>query len=104
MRFVNLGNASEVPGKLLPSTDAQSRAGHLAGVFVHPLTCLFIAGWLVNDHFLKAMYGTAITGKLSDVFGLAVFPLLVAAILPADSGIKSTGQSRVPHSSLPQST
>ncbi|MFT7474064.1 MAG: hypothetical protein ACI81L_000980 [Verrucomicrobiales bacterium] len=44
MRFVNLGKVSDVPGKLLPRSEDESRTAHLIGVFVHPLTSLLIAG------------------------------------------------------------
>lgn len=69
------------------SSARQLHATQAVGVFAHPVTLLCIAGWLINDHVLKQAYGNAVTGKLSDIFGLAVFPLIVAALLP----------NRVPH-------
>jgi hypothetical protein len=36
---------------------------------------------LVNDQWLKARYGNALTGKLSDVAGLIVVPVVVASII-----------------------
>ena len=47
----------------------------------HPLTVLCLAGWLVNDHVLKDRLHNAVTGKLSDLFAMVVFPLLVAALV-----------------------
>jgi hypothetical protein len=47
----------------------------------HPIAVLAIATLVVNDHVLKAAYPGLVTGKLSDVAGLAFFPLLVAAAL-----------------------
>lgn len=37
---------------------------------------------LVNDHFLKKIYGGAITGKLSDFAGLFAFALFAGALAP----------------------
>jgi len=36
--------------------------------------------WIVNDHILKDLYGNFWTGKLSDVAGLVVFPLIPLAM------------------------
>lgn len=44
----------------------------------HPVTCAAVLLLLVNDHALKAAYGTWWTGKLSDVAGLIVAPPLLA--------------------------
>jgi hypothetical protein len=46
---------------------------------LHPLALLALATWAVNDHVLKAQWPGAITGKLSDVAGLLVFPLVLQA-------------------------
>lgn len=46
----------------------------------------FIAGLLLlllNDFYLKANFGNAFTGKLSDVAGLFIFPLFWAVFFPA---------------------
>jgi len=45
----------------------------------HPATWLSIVFLFVNDHFLKAVYPSWITGKLSDFAGLFFFPFIVAA-------------------------
>ena len=46
----------------------------------HPLTLSMLALWIVNDHVLKDHYGNIVTGKLSDVAGLIVFPLFLFAL------------------------
>jgi hypothetical protein len=46
---------------------------------LHPLTLAMLALWVLNDHVLKQAVGGFVTGKLSDIAGLAVFPLLPAA-------------------------
>jgi hypothetical protein len=48
-------------------------------VALHPTALGALVLLIVNDHVLKALYPGWLTGKLSDVAGLAVFPLLVAA-------------------------
>lgn len=47
----------------------------------HPVSIIALLLWIANDHLLKARYGSVVTGKLSDVAGLIVFPLIVAAVL-----------------------
>lgn len=48
---------------------------------VHPVSLLCIATLLVNDRVLKVRWPGPVTGKVSDVVGLAFFPLVVAALL-----------------------
>lgn len=66
-------------------------------VLSRPLIAVLLAVWVINDHVLKAAYGTWWTGKLSDLVGLIVFPLLVAAAVerfvrrPVAFGIGFTG-------------
>ena len=51
-----------------------------AGDFLlHPATLALLALWALNDHVLKDQLHDALTGKLSDVASLAVFPLLPTA-------------------------
>jgi len=54
---------------------------------LHPLWWCALALLLVNDHFLKGAGAlpAALTGKLSDVAGLIVAPVLLAAIVRARS-------------------
>lgn len=60
------------------------RAG-LAPELCHPLALASLATLVVNDHLLKGsgVLPGAVTGKLSDVAGLFVFPLLMLAIARA---------------------
>jgi hypothetical protein len=53
------------------------RAAH---PLLHPVSLAAIALLIVNDHVLKAAWPGALTGKLSDLAGLAFFPLLLAAV------------------------
>lgn len=48
--------------------------------FVHPLPLLAVSVLILNDHFLKFRFPSALTGKLSDFAGLFFFPLLLCAI------------------------
>lgn len=49
----------------------------------HPLWWLALGSLLANDHFLKgsALIGSTLTGKLSDMAGMLVAPLLLAGLL-----------------------
>jgi hypothetical protein len=49
----------------------------------HPVSLVAIAVLVVNDHLLKAQFGTWWTGKLSDVAGMVFFPALVAVVMAA---------------------
>jgi len=56
-----------------------ARDAEPGAVLLHPLTLAFLALWIVNDHVLKAAYPGLVSGKLSDIAGVIVFPLLVLA-------------------------
>ena len=60
------------------STPSADRA-EPGAVLLHPLTLAFVALWIINDHVLKSAYPGLLSGKLSDVAGFVVFPLLVLA-------------------------
>ena len=47
----------------------------------HPGSMLALVVFVLNDHLLKQAWPGWVTGKLSDVAGLVVAPLLVAALL-----------------------
>jgi hypothetical protein len=47
----------------------------------HPFTWLAVAILLVNDHILKTLAPSWLTGKLSDFAGLFFFPFVLAALL-----------------------
>jgi hypothetical protein len=49
----------------------------------HPVSLVAIGVLVVNDHLLKAQFGSWWTGKLSDVAGMVFFPALVATVLAA---------------------
>lgn len=46
-------------------------------ILLHPVALVALVVLIVNDHYLKAAAQGTITGKLSDIAGLVVFPLLV---------------------------
>jgi hypothetical protein len=48
-------------------------------LLAHPAFLASLALWLLNDHVLKAAFGSWLTGKLSDVAGLSAFPVVLAA-------------------------
>ncbi|GIG20996.1 hypothetical protein Cch01nite_17200 [Cellulomonas chitinilytica] len=62
----------------MPDADARPHRDSALRWLSHPTTCVAVALLLVNDHVLKAAFGTWWTGKLSDVAGLLVAPPLVA--------------------------
>ena len=47
---------------------------------VHPLAIFSLLVLVINDHVLKEMFGGPITGKLSDIAGAIVVPLLIATV------------------------
>ncbi len=46
---------------------------------LHPLAVGALCLLVLNDHFLKAAWPGLVTGKLSDVAGLAFFPILLVS-------------------------
>ena len=50
-------------------------------MLLHPVTLVMLGLWLINDHVLKRGYPGLLSGKLSDVASLVVFPLLVIAAI-----------------------
>ena len=53
-----------------------AKAEPVGQVLRHPLIIAMLVLWLVNDHVLKDAFANELTGKLSDVASLAVFPLV----------------------------
>ena len=45
----------------------------------HPMSVFMLCLWLLNDHVFKDIWGNTLTGKLSDISGLVVFPLMFVA-------------------------
>jgi hypothetical protein len=68
--------------RALGGVDAPGRRAVPAGELFHPVTLAMLALLVVNDHVLKGgpLPGW-LTGKLSDVAGMASFPLVVTAAL-----------------------
>lgn len=66
--------------RALGGVDAPGRRVVPAGELFHPVTLLALALLVVNDHWLKGgPLSGWLTGKLSDVAGMASFPLVVTA-------------------------
>jgi len=59
---------------------AKNERGSLIAL-AHPVAVAALVLWIANDHIFKARFGNDVTGKLSDVAGLVVFPLILAAML-----------------------
>ena len=53
----------------------------LRSTFAHPLVIAAVGLLALNDHVLKRLWPSWLTGKLSDVVGLVVFPLLFATVV-----------------------
>lgn len=51
-----------------------------ADFLMDPVVVVALAVLLVNDHVLKGQFGNWWTGKLSDVAGLVLFPVLLVAL------------------------
>ena len=49
----------------------------------HPITLVCVAGLLLNDHLLKDLFSSVLTGKLSDFFGIFFFPYIIVAFVAA---------------------
>ena len=63
-------------------------------VLTHPMTIAMLALWIINDHYLKAALGNELTGKLSDVASLAVFPLIPVAVYEIFCGLRGASTNR----------
>lgn len=64
--------------RALPHDDAEGRPGDF---LLHPVFLASIGVLLLNDHLLKGVGPAWLTGKLSDVAGLAMFPAVVVAVV-----------------------
>jgi hypothetical protein len=80
---------AELPVRTRPLTAA-------GDALLHPLPLAAIALLLLNDHILKSALPGPLTGKLSDVAGLAFFPLALVAgwelVLAAVGGWQGAGR------------
>jgi uncharacterized membrane protein YgcG len=54
---------------------------HVAGGVLSPIWWLSLVVLVVNDHFAKAAHPGWVTGKMSDLAGLVVAPVVLAALL-----------------------
>lgn len=66
----------------------------MRNVLIHPVAVLALALLILNDRVLKGAYGNAVTGKLSDVTGLIVFPLVLQSLV--DHGVTLAGRRPIP--------
>lgn len=68
----------ETPAMAVRPLATVPRAGAApADALLHPAMLLALGLLILNDHVLKAAYPGAVTGKLSDLAGLAFFPILL---------------------------
>ncbi len=51
-------------------------------ILTSPLFLLGLGLLLINDFYLKQLYGNWFTGKLSDISGLFIFPLFLTVLFP----------------------
>jgi hypothetical protein len=51
------------------------------GAMLHPVCLLALGTWWLNDAVLKARYHNWLTGKLSDLACMVVFPVLVLCVV-----------------------
>jgi hypothetical protein len=52
-----------------------------SAALLHPVTLTALALWAINDHLLKGWGPALLTGKLSDLAGLAVCPTVLLGIV-----------------------
>jgi hypothetical protein len=67
--------------RAIGGVDAPGKRAIPAGEFFHPLTLLLLVTLVMNDRVLKGAAPGWLTGKLSDVAGLASFPLVVTGVI-----------------------
>lgn len=60
-------------------------------LLLHPVVLLAIVVWAVNDHVLKEAYPGLVAGKLSDVTGVIVAPLIVVGFYELRPGGRCAG-------------
>ncbi len=63
----------------MASSSREPTAARPADVLLHPATLVSLAILVLNDQVLKAAWPGTLTGKLSDVAGLIVAPLVLQA-------------------------
>lgn len=50
-------------------------------LLLQPWALMSVAVVLINDHVLKATFGNMLTGKISDIAGVFLFPILLLSVL-----------------------
>jgi hypothetical protein len=70
---------THAPARRQAQTGAARGQPVAADGLLHPAVLLAIVALILNDHVLKAAWPGLVTGKLSDVAGLAFFPVLLVA-------------------------
>ena len=64
----------------MPAAAPRPRESFPGSALLHPLVLGAVALLLLNDHVFKARWPSWWTGKLSDVAGLVMFPLVLQAL------------------------
>ena len=64
----------------MSAAEPRPRAPFPGSALLHPLVLGAVALLILNDHVMKARWPSWWTGKLSDLAGLAMFPLLLQAL------------------------
>ena len=72
-----MASPSQLPKKPKPVSPKHDRPGDCIR---HPVCITMLIVWLLNDHVWKEVWGNALTGKLSDIAGLVVFPMMLTAL------------------------
>ena len=75
-----------------------SRLGETGDAVLHPVALLALGVLILNDHVLKAAFPGLVTGKLSDIAGVVLLPLVLVAgweLLGAALGRGSEPRARV---------
>jgi xanthosine utilization system XapX-like protein len=76
-----LARAHDRVWQVLAGGDSATRPGLPFEEALAPVPLLAVAVLVLNDRLLKATVPSALTGKLSDVAGLAVAPLVLTAVI-----------------------
>ena len=82
IRFVNGLTHHKIQDQTLSDQiEKKSHAGYkndLAGQAIcHPMVVTLLILWALNDHLFKYQFANTFTGKISDITGLAVTPILM---------------------------
>jgi hypothetical protein len=71
----------EAVRRALRGTDRASSPALPVGEAMHPATLAFVVVLVINDWVLKSRWHGAVTGKLSDIAGLAFAPVVLTAAI-----------------------